>query len=54
MAVSATQLADVRACDKTGQAEVQKSIPGKAQRGKRLFVYSGQIKNKSVTLIKGT
>lgn len=31
MAVSATELADVRTCDETGQAAMQKSIPDKAQ-----------------------
>lgn len=54
MTVSATELADVRACDKTGQAERQKSFPDKAQGVNRLFVYSGQIINKSAILIKGT
>lgn len=54
MTVSTTELADVRACDKTGQAERQKSISDKAQRVNRLFVYSGQIINKSAVLVKGT
>lgn len=31
MAVSVTELADVRTCDKTGQAAVQKSTPDKVQ-----------------------
>lgn len=48
MAVSATELADVKACDETSQAAVQKSIPDKAQGENRWFVYSGQIINKSV------
>lgn len=54
MTVSTTELADVRACDKTGQAERQKSISDKAQGVNRLFVYSGQIINKSAALVKGT
>lgn len=31
MAVFATKLTDVRACDETGQAAMQKCIPDKAQ-----------------------
>lgn len=31
MAVFATKLADVWACDETGQAAMQKSIPDKAE-----------------------
>lgn len=54
MPVSAAELADVRACDKTGQAAMQKSIPDKAQGENRRFVYSGQLINKSAMLIKGT
>jgi NADH:ubiquinone oxidoreductase subunit B-like Fe-S oxidoreductase len=52
-ALSAIELADVRACDKTDQAERQNSIPNKAERKNRLFVYSGQVINKSM-ITKGT
>jgi hypothetical protein len=54
MTVSTTEVADVRACDKTDQAERQRSIPDKDQGVNGLFVYSGQIINKSAMLIKGT
>lgn len=54
MAVSATELADVRTCDETGQAAMQKSIPDKAQGENRWFVYSGQIINTYAMLNKGT
>lgn len=54
VAVSAAELADVRACDETGQAATQKSIPDKAQGESGGFVYSGQIRNTSAMLIKGT
>lgn len=43
VAVSAAELADVRACDKTGWAELQKSIPDKALEEKGLFVYSCRL-----------
>lgn len=55
MVASASELADVRTCDKTSQpGHVQKSLPDQAQEEKRWCVYSGQIRNKSAMLIKGT
>lgn len=39
MALTIAELADVRACDKADQAELQESITYKAQKETRLSVY---------------